>query len=526
VAVRTRTTHVVRLLGTVIALLIAMWILATMNRFAFPGAVGARLFHLLTDLAFLFCVLAGVVLTADCISGEKREGTIGFLFLAPLRAYDIVAGKLIGTSLNAAYALIAILPVLAIPLLLGGVTGGELARTAVVLLNTLFLSLSAGLLVSSCSRHSQRAMLCTGALVLGGTYILPTLPHLNSLSPRMLNRAALDAVFAPAPSRFFEALALQHFLGWGLLILASFFTARTWRASPLSDVRDESSRRRTPWPFKRRTESISPLGDGNATEWLARRGRQSVWIWISLALVSVVWLAAQAGARVPMPRNVIVMAASLHITIEFWVAWEAARRLNESRKSGALELLLSTPLKPAQVVRAQWLSLREQFSGPIITVLAGDLALLLATVQGTPWQGEALAEFLTIMAAMIFLFIVNSISLGWTGLWLGLRSPNTSQATLGALLRIIVLPTAIFMAVIYLLWTSKIAGTEGPEAATATWVIVSGLVSYLFFEQSRRWLLSDTCRQLACQSTVPGLQIALPVEEVAPEVNDNYALVR
>ena len=82
------------------------------------------------------------------------------------------------------------------------------------------------------------------------------------------------------------------------------------------------------------------------------------------------------------------------------------------------------------------------------------------------------------------------------------------------------------MATIYVVWTSKIPGSEGPEAATATWVLVSGLVSYLFFEQSRRWLLSDSCRQLVCQTTVPGLQITLPAEPVAPEANDNYALVR
>jgi len=49
---------------------------------------------------------------------RRRGKQRWFLVLAPLRSYDLVAGKLIGTSLNVLYALIAIFPVLAIPLLL------------------------------------------------------------------------------------------------------------------------------------------------------------------------------------------------------------------------------------------------------------------------------------------------------------------------------------------------------------------------------------------------------------------------
>src|SRR5215831_2821308 len=142
------------------------------------GSVGNPLFSILTGYALGLCLLSGVVLTADSLSEERREGTLGLLFLTNLKGYDVVMGKFIPSFLIGAYVLFALLPITAIPLLLGGVTGGEFWRVALALLNALFISLAAGALVSSTSRDSQRAMGNTLVLVLillGG---LPGLAYL------------------------------------------------------------------------------------------------------------------------------------------------------------------------------------------------------------------------------------------------------------------------------------------------------------------------------------------------------------
>ena len=107
-----------------------------------PSQRGAQIFQTLAFLAFFFAIFSAVRLTADCISSEKREGTLGFLFLTDLKPYDVVLGKLSATSLTALYGLLSLLPVLAIPVLMGGVTLGDLARLTLVLLNTLFFALS------------------------------------------------------------------------------------------------------------------------------------------------------------------------------------------------------------------------------------------------------------------------------------------------------------------------------------------------------------------------------------------------
>ena len=92
---------------------------------------------------------------------EKREDTLGLLFLTDLKGYDVALGKFLGRSLNALYGLLALLPVLGLPLLLGGVTGREFWRMALALVNALLFSLALGLAVSAVARDSQRAMGCT-----------------------------------------------------------------------------------------------------------------------------------------------------------------------------------------------------------------------------------------------------------------------------------------------------------------------------------------------------------------------------
>ncbi|PYK98616.1 MAG: hypothetical protein DME19_11890 [Verrucomicrobia bacterium] len=75
------------------------------------AGIGGGLFYFLSLLALGFSALAGVFLTADCLSEERREGTLGLLFLTDLKGYDVVFGKLLERSLSACHGLIAIFPV-------------------------------------------------------------------------------------------------------------------------------------------------------------------------------------------------------------------------------------------------------------------------------------------------------------------------------------------------------------------------------------------------------------------------------
>src|SRR5689334_5594903 len=53
----------------------------------------------------LMCIFTGAQLSADAISKEKREGTLGFLFLTGLPAWQITGGKLIASGVPAFFGI-------------------------------------------------------------------------------------------------------------------------------------------------------------------------------------------------------------------------------------------------------------------------------------------------------------------------------------------------------------------------------------------------------------------------------------
>ena len=68
----------------------------------------------------------------------------------------------------------------------------------------------------------------------------------------------------------------------------------------------------------------------------------------------------------------------LHLMLSMWVASEACAVFPAARDSGALELLLSTPLSVPEILRGQMLSLERQFFSPAVIVVALYCAALLA----------------------------------------------------------------------------------------------------------------------------------------------------
>src|SRR5207249_7362657 len=116
--------------------------------------------------SLLYALVAGRRFTADCLSSEKREGTLGLLFLTDLRGYDVVFGKLAATSLSGFFGLLALVPVLALPMMMGGVSWQEVWRIVLVLVNTFWFSLAVGIFVSALARDARKAFGANFSLLL------------------------------------------------------------------------------------------------------------------------------------------------------------------------------------------------------------------------------------------------------------------------------------------------------------------------------------------------------------------------
>src|SRR4051812_48503851 len=105
---------------------------------------GPAVFIGISAMAFTYCLLGGAARTADAIAEEKRENTLGLLFLTDLKVSDVISGKLLASSATLFFGLLALLPLLGIPALLGGVTSRDLWQMALCLVNTMFFSISFG----------------------------------------------------------------------------------------------------------------------------------------------------------------------------------------------------------------------------------------------------------------------------------------------------------------------------------------------------------------------------------------------
>ena len=400
VASRRPGTYWLRVTAGFVAIAVFGWMLLTLLRSEVPPAThGGYLFRALFGLAFVCCLFVGARLTADCLSEEKREGTLGLLFLTDLKGYDVVLGKLAATSLNSVYALLALLPVISLPVQLGGVAASELWQSALVLLNTIFFSLAVGIFVSTLSRDERKSMFATVFVVLLATFapfilvfvLAMSFPqHVNdpsdvwpilALSPGyglgyVLTRSSFFTGFAALPAAsFWCSLLVVHLASWGLLLVASRILPWVWQTRDSNSRLEQHRARLEQWAYGRaegRRTHRAALLEINPFLWLVSRERwKPSYVWLYLGSVAGMWFWGWFNYdNLMFDRKTLVPTVFLFQSfLKLWVVSETCQRLAEDRRIGALELLLSTPLTTREILRGQWLALKRQFAKPLAVVL-------------------------------------------------------------------------------------------------------------------------------------------------------------
>src|SRR6266446_1663545 len=245
VAARKRNTFWLRVVAALIALVIGGGFMVLsllpfggMTPFGGRGKMGGPLFAVLTWTCLAAAMSAGLFFTSDCLSEEKREGTLGFLFLTDLRGYDVVLGKLLATSLRGFYALLACLPILAVTQMMGGVTGAQYWKSSLALVNALFCSLAAGMFISAISRDSQKALtgtllvvllLALGGPVADGIIAVTKKRGFQPLFGLSSPGYVLISASAWGRSPYWAALLITQFFSWAFFGLACALVPHTWQ---------------------------------------------------------------------------------------------------------------------------------------------------------------------------------------------------------------------------------------------------------------------------------------------------------
>lgn len=506
VAARRSSTYWMRTGVVLVVVLVAGWVfmVSTGSR---SSEIGRMLFYVLTAAAALYCLFAGVRSTADCLSEEKREGTLGLLFLTNLRGYDIVLGKLAANSLGTIYGVLAIIPALGLPILLGGTSVGQVIRVSASLVVMLSFSLTAGMLASAICRSSRKAMTSAFLFILLFTAGVPALGSWlaylyrdgHVVEPFLLTSpvynfiVGLDEFYLRSGDGYLWSLMTVMVLTVSFLGMAALITPRAWQDRPMLK-RDPGSGATAQAADRRAFRSR--LLDENPFFWLATRPQSRViYPWIGYAVIGIIWLwgIGKCGSDWFNLGIYVATAFFLNSMLKVWVASEACRQIAFERRYGTLELLLATPLSVREIVTGQRLALQRQFGLPIAVALALEVLMLAGVLQDTSVSGTDRSMWRWIWFLAMVGFILDLVAFFWMGLWAGLTARDARRAYTRIISAILVLPW-----VLYLGFLGALAvGVFGPayeiswKVYVAMWFLSGAAVDVCFALISRERLLNE-----------------------------------
>lgn len=420
-------------------------LLAVSLRSAGRWVVGSFVYDALAMLLLVFCMVEGARNSAGIICEERREGTLGFLFLTDLSGVDVLLGKLAGAALHAIYAVLATVPVLMLLLLLGGITWAEVFRAAFVCLSALALSLVIGAAVSSIAREPIGSTLISLAVLLvismgppvvdslwqywSGTGWRPASSGVALVSPVVAMEMGMEPGYSTSPGRFWSGLCLQWAITATIFVASAWFLQQSWRKEVV--VARTEAPRETP-PARR-------VG-GTPAEVIAASmvSRAGVNRWL-VAMVALDFL-PNLGQWVLTRGMTATGGVSFILFVPLILAWLGAqllaahltvRLLGETVRSGEMEILLTTPMDAKELVSLIWRSLRRiAVWMTICSAVEAGITLTIAAWNGLPnppfqfiWQVASQAGGVAATAACYSALV-------WIGMWQGLvrRSMATAVA--------------------------------------------------------------------------------------------------
>ena len=480
---------------------------------------GSDMFFAVSGIMIFLCNIAGIYLTADCLSEEKRNGTLGLLFLTNLRGYEVVLGKMSVGTIQAVLGLLAAVPMLVVPVLMGGVDPMLVLRMAVVLFATLFLSLSVGI---ACSAIFKSSKVTTG-MALGVMLFLNFGPGLTyEILYEIFGRRMVSGISdiyilfsigniylltvdgglglgGQADIEFNISMAVVLGIAILSILFAIWKTARTWQDQPVKIVTGVVSQKSSNAAHRR-----ARVLDKNPLHWLAARKKFGPgFVWLAFIIVSTFMMIVTDGFQYLFefrnsPDDGVNASISFLMTLwvvstmlKWWMAGAACERFRADRGESALELLLSTPLEYQDFARAHRERIRWQFLWPVVLILC-----LIPFMMGLSND-----DTLMLYIVGIFMFFIDVWATYFVGMHtsLTLRKPVYSSSLV--VLKLHILPYLIFLVLILIAATTNSGMDE--NGVLAIWVLV-GLLNNAFWVGRANLFLGEKFRETAARAVNPG----------------------
>lgn len=402
-------------------------------------------------------------LAADCISRERRDGTLSLLALTPLRPWEVALAKVLAHGLRALTLWLAVLPVLALPLLLGGITGTQLVYAIALHLNSLGLALGCGLLASAMSRRYARAQAAAGVLaataLLGALFALGFLylsfgpwPVLTASGFSAYEQALFTGVWmaglspagrggAVAPTNQVLAQVAMAFALLTAVIIFAIIKISAWRIA--CSWREQGSSvffgkvhdiLCTPRFFTRVLDRwMKHKLNRNPVGWLEQRtwsGRLVMWSWMAMVIGIYAHVLVTDGY---LARGLHTFQGFLAALLGASIALTASGSFRRERETGVLELLLVSPIGTGSIIRGRIFGIYSQF-GPALILLFSVWLYSLTFAQNPPSNATA----------QVFGWAVTLACLPPIGLFFSLQNSNSMGAYLRTVFFGMALPFTIY----------------------------------------------------------------------------------
>ncbi len=486
---------------------IGLWLLFILSHIRGGASAGRELFKLLTTFGFYFSLMAGVAQSADAISRENREGTLGLLFLTDLSGLDIVLGKLAAASLVSFYSLVAALPIAGLSLMLGGITWMEFVTTALALINSLFFAHAIGLFTSCGQIQAQKAI---GWAVLFLVFLVVILPLVQFVPAAnvwtiLISKVALLSpayAFAQATMPFggsvWLSLLCSHLLAWGFLFWASRRASECWKVKAITTVGWRA--RWQQWILgsqEFRLAQRRELLDQSGYLWLIHRGRFRKWgFWFGFIVICAAGLSLRVGpTNLSWKPTFLFWIAGWHFLLKALVAVESSRHLDAQKRNGELEMLLcGTPLTNEDIFHAHFLGLKRLLGLPLIVVLSVDVLVWVLGCFGNDGRFMGMSAELAYGLAIPFAvatLLLDLWALRWIGLWMGISSRKAGQSMGAALARIFTVPVLLIASGEMLFYQIRIPQPVAVPLAMIGWVAACALNNFGFVAWSKYKLRTD-----------------------------------
>jgi hypothetical protein len=203
-------------------------------------------------------------------------------------------------------------------------------------------------------------------------------------------------------------------------------------------------------------------------------------------------------------RAAVLFAFVLHHALKWLIAFESSRRLSEDRHSGALELLLVTPVSIEEIIAGQQRALQNLFRGPIWLAILANALLFCLTIFINP---DSLAPQEVVLLCELYfggaiVMLVDFRALTWVGMWMALLTRRHTRAIQATLLRVLLAPwLAIF--VLVLLTVGGVGLSSGTALGMSLfWVGLAAVLSHAFASRAKIGLL-EAFRQISAAPDLP-----------------------